>query len=155
MSLNTAALVSYWEGQIDTIALGQRLKPVAPAALVSAAMAEELRAGLAQDRLSKAEKEKDYPRAARHGRVITANTRIVVVDGNLADRLNAGERLSFQDILLGSVQVWAQRIEALGLRAVPGRRELYEWPHEYDDFLGYMAGVLKMRAFLEAGGEVI
>ena len=28
-SLNTAALVAYWEGQIDTIELGQRLKPVA------------------------------------------------------------------------------------------------------------------------------
>src|SRR5260370_522872 len=28
VSLNTAALVAYWEGQIDTIELGQRLKPV-------------------------------------------------------------------------------------------------------------------------------
>jgi hypothetical protein len=28
-SLNTAALVAYWEGQIDPIELGQRLKPVA------------------------------------------------------------------------------------------------------------------------------
>jgi hypothetical protein len=27
-SLNTAALVAYWEGQIDAIELGQRLKPV-------------------------------------------------------------------------------------------------------------------------------
>lgn len=63
--------------------------------------------------------------------------------------------MSFQEILSGSVQVWAQRIETLGLRAVPGRWELYEGPHEYDDFIGYMAGVLKMRAFLEAGGEMI
>ena len=27
-SLNAAALVAYWEGQIDTIELGQRLKPI-------------------------------------------------------------------------------------------------------------------------------
>jgi hypothetical protein len=27
-SLNTAALVAYWEGQIDTIQLGQLLKPI-------------------------------------------------------------------------------------------------------------------------------
>jgi CRISPR-associated endonuclease/helicase Cas3 len=128
---------------------------MSPAALVSAAMVEELKAGLAQDRLSRTEKEKDYPGAAKHGRVIPTNTRIVVVDSNLADRLKAGERFSFQEILSGSVQVWAQKIETLGLRAVPGKRELYEWPHEYDDFLGYMAGVLKMRGFLEAGGEVI
>jgi hypothetical protein len=26
--LNTAALVAYWEGQVDTIQLGQRLKPL-------------------------------------------------------------------------------------------------------------------------------
>ena len=29
ISLNAAALVSYWEGQIDTVQLGQRLKPLA------------------------------------------------------------------------------------------------------------------------------
>lgn len=128
---------------------------MSPAALVTGAMAEELKNGRAHDPLSQAEKYKDYPGAAKCGRIITADTRIVVVDSNLAERLRAGERLSFQEILSGSVQVWAQRIEALGLRPVPARQELYVWSHEYDDFLGYMAGVLKMRAFLEAGGEVI
>jgi hypothetical protein len=29
VSLNTAALVAYWEGQVDTIQLGQLLKPLA------------------------------------------------------------------------------------------------------------------------------
>jgi hypothetical protein len=28
VSLNSAALIAYWEGQIDTIQLGQRLKPL-------------------------------------------------------------------------------------------------------------------------------
>src|SRR5712692_4747003 len=28
ISLNTAALIAYWEGQIDTIQLGQMLKPI-------------------------------------------------------------------------------------------------------------------------------
>jgi CRISPR-associated endonuclease/helicase Cas3 len=131
------------------------LARMSPADLVSAAMAQELKNGLSQDQLSKAEREKDYPGTAKHGRVISADTRIVMVDGRLAERLKAGEGLSFQEILAGSVQVWAQKIEKLGLRAVDGRHELYEWPHEYDNFLGYMAGVLKMSAFLVAGGEVI
>lgn len=122
-----------------------------PAALVSAAMAEELENRLVQDEMSKAERGKDYPGVAKHGRVIPANTRIVVVDSKLADRLRAGERLAFQEILLGSVQLWAQRIETLKLGAIAGRRELYEWPYQYDNFLGYMAGALKMRAVLEAG----
>src|SRR4030088_2565700 len=30
VSLNTVALVSYWDGQIDTIQLGQLLKPLPP-----------------------------------------------------------------------------------------------------------------------------
>jgi CRISPR-associated endonuclease/helicase Cas3 len=128
---------------------------MSPTALVSAAMAEELRNGPAQDQLTKAEKEKDYPKVAQHGRVIQADTRVVVVDSNLACRLHSGERLSFQEILVGSVQLWAQRIEALELTAFRERRELYEWPHKYDGFLGYMAGVLEMRAFHEPGGEVI
>lgn len=127
---------------------------MSPTALVSAAMAEELKNGSAQDQLTKAEKEKDYPKVAQCGRVIQADTRVVVVDRNLARRLHLGKRLSFQEILAGSVQLWAQRIEALGLTAFPERRELYEWPHEYDGFLGYMAGALKMHAFLQAGGEV-
>lgn len=128
---------------------------MSPATLVSAAMVEELKAGPVRDHLSKAEKEKDYPRAAKHGRVIAVDTRIVVVDSGLVDRLKAGGPLSFQEILSGSVQVWAQRIEKLGLPAVVGRQELYEWPYDYDDFLGYMAGVLKMPAFIESGGAVI
>jgi hypothetical protein len=28
VTLNTAALVAYWDGQIDTVQLGQQLKPV-------------------------------------------------------------------------------------------------------------------------------
>jgi CRISPR-associated endonuclease/helicase Cas3 len=101
---------------------------MSPADLVTAAIAEESKNSLADDRLSKAERENDYPTVARHGRVIAADTRVVVVDRTLVDRLLADERVSFQEILLGSVQIWAQRIEALGLRPVPGRDELYEWP---------------------------
>src|SRR5690242_11963858 len=28
IAINTAALIAYWEGQIDTIDLGERLKPI-------------------------------------------------------------------------------------------------------------------------------
>jgi CRISPR-associated endonuclease/helicase Cas3 len=125
---------------------------MSPTALVSAAMAEELRNGPALDQLTKAEKEKDYPKVAQHGRVIQADTRVVVVESNLARRLESGEQLSFQEILAGSVQVWARKIEKLKLKAISGREQLYEWRYEYDHFLGYMAGVLK-RSLLEA--EVI
>lgn len=128
---------------------------LSPTDLVSTAMIEELKGRLTNDQLSNAEKKKDYPGAAKYGQLILADTRIVVVDRNLAGRLKAGGQLSFQEILSGSVQIWARKIETLDLKAIPGRQELYEWQHEYDDFLGYMAGVLRMRTFLRAGGEII
>jgi CRISPR-associated endonuclease/helicase Cas3 len=133
----------------------QDLSKMSPADVVTAAMAEELRSGLAHDRLSKAEKQRDYPAVAQYGLVIAADTRVVVVENSLVQRLRANEHVSFQEILVRSVQMWAQRIEVLGLRTIPGRRELYEWPHDYDEFLGYMSGVLKLNAFFEAGGRVI
>jgi hypothetical protein len=44
-----------------------------------------------------------------------------------------------------SVQIWATKLDALRLPALPGRREIYAWPYEYDpDMLGYMAGILKL-----------
>ena len=128
---------------------------MSPTVLVSTAMAEELKNWAAQDQLTKAEKEKNYPKVAAHGRVIQADTRTVLVDSHLVGRLKGGEQLSFRDILLGSVQIWARKIEELDLKPIPGKRELYEWPHAYDDFLGYMAGVLSMRKFIEAGGQII
>jgi hypothetical protein len=54
------------------------------------------------------------------------------------------------------VQIWARRLSLLGLEPLPGRSELYSWPHKYDpDFLGYMAGVLQLRQFWEQGGAII
>ena len=57
---------------------------------------------------------------------------------------------------MGSVQLWADRIDKLGLELVHGRDDLYFWKDGYDsDFLGTMAGVLRTNAFLAAGGGVI
>jgi hypothetical protein len=57
--------------------------------------------------------------------------------------------VSFQELLRGSVQLWATKIGKLGLTALPGRGEVYAWNQDYDpDFLGYMAGVLKLQKYM-------
>jgi CRISPR-associated endonuclease/helicase Cas3 len=147
---------------IRTDALNRRK----PADVVTDAMLEELtrRGGLGTNALLKSEKARNYPETEEQGRVIVADTRLVVVDAQLKRRLleagihSRGRRVEvpFHDLLGGSVQIWARRIDALHLARLPGRRDLYAWDDLYEaEFLGYMAGVLRNEAFLNAGGAIV
>jgi CRISPR-associated endonuclease/helicase Cas3 len=134
-----------------------RLNTEPPAEVVTEAMRQELldRGGLGHMELVKAEDDHDYPAAEKAGRVITSETRLVVVDPDLKEDLAARRKVSFRQLLLGSVQLWAQRVDDLGLEAVPGRDEIYLWNDAYDaDFDGIMAGVLRSHAFQAAGGGI-
>jgi len=122
-----------------------------PSDVVTLAMREELSAlgGLGADPLLKAEDARDYPSVKNHGRVINADTRIVVVDEHLKRQLVERKPIDFQELLRGSVHLWVTKIDKLGLAQLPGRRDLYAWNHDYDpDFLGYMAGVFCLQSFL-------
>lgn len=122
-----------------------------PANLVTKAMHEELaiRGGLRADPLRKAEMARDYPSVMRSGRVIDADTRLVVVKDRLKQRIAERQPIDFTEMLRGSVQLWTTKIDQLGLVPIPGRGDIYAWPHAYDpDFLGYMAGVLQIQKFL-------
>lgn len=129
-----------------------------PAVLITRALAEEIkeRGGLGHDGLAEAERLRDYPAVRERGKVIDADTRLVVVDRALASRLRSGHRVGFRTLLENSVQLWAHKIDELRLEALPGERELFVWPYEYEpDFLGYMAGALKLRDFFERGGAIV
>ena len=129
-----------------------------PADVVTKAMRQELSAcgGLGADPLVKAELARDYPKVKELGRVIDADTRLVIVSRHLKNRLAKRQSVDFQTLLRGSVQLWAAKIEKLDLEQLPGRRELYIWNDAYDpDFLGYMAGVLRNQQFLTEGGAII
>lgn len=134
------------------------LNSQSPAHVGSLAMMEELKlaGGLLSDTLSKAESERNYPNVSDLGKVIQADTRFVVVDPDLNILLKERIPVKFRTLLQGSVQLWARKIDMLRLEQLPGRREIYTWPYEYDpDFLGYMAGVLKIDEFIAAGGAII
>jgi CRISPR-associated endonuclease/helicase Cas3 len=131
---------------------------IQPAQLVSDAMAEEIRnrGGLGRDALGEAEREHDYPKVADQGKVICAETCLVVVDPFLQERIEQHIPVSFRTLLEGSVQIWTSRIRSLHLNTLTGRREIYAWPYEYDpQMLGYMAGVLKIHQFVEEGGAIL
>lgn len=129
-----------------------------PADIVTKAMRQELSAlgGLGADPLTKAEGARSYPAVKEHGRVIRADTRIVVVDDCLKKQIGERGAVGFRALLRGSVEIWARKIDKLGLRPLPGRRDLFAWDDAYEpDFLGYMAGVLRNQQFLRAGGAVV
>jgi CRISPR-associated endonuclease/helicase Cas3 len=101
--------------------------------------------GAKAEELRRCERLEEFPRVAELYRVIDSDTRTVVVDPELVKRLNEGQRVSWRDLLRGSVQIWARKVETLGIRGVAGHEELYYWTGIYDpDFLGYMAGVLPL-----------
>ncbi len=129
-----------------------------PGDLVTNAMRAELavRGGLGTDALFKAEAARNYPAVSEHGRVIDAETRIVVVDERLKTLLVERRPISFRLLLRGSVQLWATKIEKLGLSQSPGHQDLYVWNDAYEpEFLGYMVSVLRNEQFLRDGGAII
>lgn len=128
-----------FDGQVD------------PASLVTYAMRRELRRrGRLPDYLGEAERFGNYPDVASLGRLIDAQTRLVVVDPLLRDRIARHERVSSRDVLAGSIQIWVNRIEHFRLEALQGREDIYWWPYCYDPrFLGYMAGALELAAIVD------
>lgn len=115
------------------------------AMLVTEALRDECRDdhGRTGARLAEMETARDYPSVAAEGRLIQADTRLVVVDAELKRELLNAERVSNRELLAGSVQMWSRKIDMLGLEPLEGRRGVYAWPHRYDPaFLGYMAGAL-------------
>ena len=114
------------------------------------------RGGLDADLLAKAESARDYPKVKELGRVIDADTRLVVISRRLQKRLVRRQPVSFRTLLRGSIQLWADKIEKLDLQPRPGRRDLYAWNDAYDpEFLGFMEGILRTGQFFADGGAII
>ena len=110
------------------------------------------------EKIERAEKAADYPEVAKHCRIITADTQTVLVDQELAKRIESRDRAlfpSWRDIMQNSVQIWASRVDPrkLPLRPVGPDGELWLWIGNYDSFLGYMAGVLPLLKAGESGFE--
>lgn len=129
-----------------------------PADVVTQAMREELSnlGGLGVDLLLKAERERDYPTVKKLGRVIEADTRLVVVDPELTKLLRAHAHVDFRALLSGSVQLWSKKISKLDLEPLFPGSDIFVWTDTYDpDFLGYMSGVLRNEQFLRDKDEWI
>lgn len=131
-----------------------------PADLITEALRRELMSDTEDKhkRLQKMEDEMDYPEVANLYKVIASDTRLVVVDKTLIEKLEGFQRIDPKELNRKSVQLWANKINKLGLDFVKGyeNSNLYAWPYNYDpNFLGYMQGVLPLLERELSGVDVI
>ena len=115
--------------------------------------------GLAYDAIA-AEMQLDYPSVAEKCRVIQSDTRLVLVDRQVADRVRTehrfGARVKHQELIMHSVQLYHTKIINLGLEPViPGSCDLFVLPEgwRYDPLCyGYMAGWFDLQEARIPGG---
>jgi hypothetical protein len=87
--------------------------------------------------------------------VIASETKTVVVGADLINKLENNEPLSWRDIQKSSVQIWGYRLEDLRVPEVMRHPGLYKWTYDYDDFVGYMSGILPVEDFITGAGGII
>lgn len=120
---------------------GSRISPE----LCTAALKREIRlAGHFLSTLKEHELRLQFPQVEKNFQVITSDTRTVVVGEELIKKLESHYPVDWRDIQKSSVQIWGYRLEKLCIPEFERYRGMYKWIYEYNDFIGYMAGVLKM-----------
>ena len=102
------------------------------------------------------EKDADYPEVAKLCRLITTDTQTVLVDQNLIARFASRDPKRFpnsRQVMLNSVQIWKSRLPDLDPTPIGFGEELFALrPIQYDDFLGYMRGLLPLLQGQQNGG---
>lgn len=128
-----------WQGIIQPDAI--------PGDLVTTALRLELErtGGLAQE-IAKAEAAHNYPEVARLFKIIQTDTRTVIVDKTVADRVRVGDPVASSELLMNSVQLWADRIDKLGMVPIHPNSDIYVWDSGLYDpvMLGVMRGILPL-----------
>lgn len=97
----------------------------------------------------------DFPKVAELFKVIDSTTVTVVITGELQEQLRDGRWCGRETLQKHSVQVWGWRVEELGLEEFPRFPGIYGWRLAYDNFLGYMAGLLPAIEFASGKPTVI
>jgi len=111
-------------------------------------------------RIQTAERNEDYPQVAQDCRLITADTRTVLVSQELIARFLTFDPQQFpasREVMRHSVQVWENKLRDLPVtRALGFGEELVGIQLDcYDDFLGYMKGLIPLLEAQREGGFIL
>ncbi len=102
------------------------------------------------DRITRAEERMRFPEVAKQFCVIDSDTVTAVVDKDVAARLDGGETVSPDELQASSVSIRRhlmdeyalEEIRNRGLARFRGYPEVFRWTLGYDEFIGYMKGVM-------------
>lgn len=86
------------------------------------------------------EYEKNFPFVNNNFKVIDSDTRIAVVDDAIADSIRYGH-IDWRDLQRNSLQIAYYKLQELHIPQIA--EGIYHWNLEYDNFLGYMAGIIE------------
>jgi CRISPR/Cas system-associated endonuclease/helicase Cas3 len=136
---------------LDLISEGYVISP----GLCTYALEREIRlGGTFHDSLLKADQWLRFPEVEKEFRVIASDTKTVVVEKELIKNLENYQPVSWRDIQKASVQLWGYRLDALRIPEVIGHPGIYKWTYAYDDFIGYMKGIISTEAFEKGIGDL-
>lgn len=82
----------------------------------------------------------DFPFVEENFKVIETDTRIAVADKKIVDRICNGY-CDWRELQRHSLQIASYKLQEL--KIPPITEEIYHWNLAYDDFLGYMAGIIQ------------
>jgi CRISPR-associated endonuclease/helicase Cas3 len=103
----------------------------------------------ADDPIAKEEKKSNFPGVNELFCVIPSNTMTVIVDEDLCRRIENHDRIDFREIQQKSVAIYTAKAIGYAVAPLRGHEGLHAWTLAYDDFLGYMAGVLIVADFAD------
>lgn len=96
------------------------------------------------ERLVENEEKRNFQFVNDNFTVIEKNTCTTVVDKFIASRIQSGQ-IDWQDLQRNSVQIGYSKLQKLHIPHILD--EIYYWNLSYDDFLGYMAGIIDVAKF--------
>lgn len=103
----------------------------------------------ADDPIIKAEKNSNFPLVNEQFRVIPSNTMTVIVDEDLRRRIEHYEPVDFREVQMKSVSIYTAKAANFAVAPLQGNTNLSAWTLAYDDFIGYMSGVLTVADFAD------
>lgn len=90
------------------------------------------------------EEIQNFRRVEQDFKVIDSDTRLVVVDSTVAKRLQYG-KVDWKELQKVSVQIAKYKLDELRTPMIMD--DIYRWNLEYDHFLGYMSGIVKLKKY--------
>lgn len=120
--------------------------PISPQ-LTTRSIADEIALygfGEKHKKLIEYEKMQDFQHVENDFKVINSDTRLAVVDASVAEKLRYGQ-VNWRELQKVSVQIAKYKLDELRTPHIVD--DIYCWNLEYDGFLGYMAGIVKLKKY--------